>query len=265
MPETGAQKTDGSGDPVAQLVNPTGASPLLFVCEHASCRIPDEFEGLGLSGDLRSSHIAWDPGALQVGCHLSALMDARLVASTVSRLVYDCNRPPDAPDAVPARSERFDVPGNVGLNDRQKAERARNFYEPFRNLLAEALLLQPKAMATVHSFTPVYLGKNRDVEIGILHGSDRRLADQMLRTAGEHTKLQVRRNEPYGEQDGVMHTLNVHAIGNGLLNVMLEIRNDLIASAQQQRDIAEMLAGWLMTALGALGVDVTCEVPACRA
>ncbi len=265
MPETNSQKTDGSGVPVAQLVNSAGGSPLLFVCEHASRRIPDEFEGLGLSADLRSSHIAWDPGALPVACHMSALMDARIVTSTVSRLVYDCNRPPDAPDAVPARSERFDIPGNVGLNDRQKAERTRFYYEPFRDLLAKTISRRTKAMATVHSYTPVYLGKSRDVEIGILHGSDSRLADQMLRTAGDHTKLQVRRNEPYGEQDGVMHTLNVHAIGNGLLNVMLEIRNDLIASAQQQRDIAEMLAGWLTAALDALGVDVTCEVPECRA
>lgn len=264
MPDTSAQKLVGSGGPVARLVNPAGGSPLLLVCEHASCRIPEEFEQLGLSAELQSSHIAWDPGALQVARHLSVSMNARLVTSTVSRLVYDCNRPPEAPDAVPVRSERFDIPGNIGLSARQKADRARLYYEPFRDLLAEALLRQPKAMATVHSFTPVYNGKNRDVEIGILHGSDRRLADQMLDTAGDHTELRVRRNEPYGEEDGVMHTLNVHAVGRGLLNVMLEIRNDLIASAQQQREIASMLTGWLSAALAALGVDATCEVTECR-
>lgn len=265
MLETSTHRRDGSADPVARIVNPAGGSPLLFVCEHASSYIPDEFGQLGLSPDLQSSHIAWDPGALPVATHLSELMHARLVTSTVSRLVYDCNRPPDAPDAVPERSERFNIPGNTGLNDHQKAERTRFYYEPFRDLLAEAISRQIKAMATIHSFTPVYLGQCRDVEIGILHGSDSRLADQMLDTAGQHTKLQVRRNEPYGEQDGVMHTLNVHAIGNGLLNVMLEIRNDLIGSMQQQRDIAEMLAGWLSSALDTLGVSTVCEVPECRA
>ncbi len=265
MPEMSAQITGGSDDPVAELVNAAGSSPVLLVCEHASNRIPGEFDGLGLSEDVRSSHIAWDPGALPVARRLSTLMDAQLVMSTVSRLVYDCNRPPEAPDAIPARSERFDVPGNVGLDDGQKTERARIFYQPFRDRLAQAIAGRAKALVTIHSFTPVYPGIQRDVEIGILHASDARLADQMLRIAAEHTGLRTMRNEPYGVEDGVMHTLNVHGNANGILNVMLEIRNDLIMSARQQSDIADMLAGWLKAALSSADTAFGQEVPACRA
>ena len=46
---------------------------------------------------------------------LSAVLDALLVAGQVSRLVYDCNRAPTAPDAIPARSEIYDIPGNRDL------------------------------------------------------------------------------------------------------------------------------------------------------
>lgn len=267
MPQTNAQ---GSGElqfPVAELENAAGASPVLLICEHASNRIPSGFDDLGLSPAVRSSHIAWDPGALSVARHLSAIMDARLATSTVSRLVYDCNRPPEAMNAIPVRSERFDVPGNAGLNDADRAARARDYYQPFRDLLADAIIGSPivKAIVTIHSFTPVYLGVQRDVEIGILHSTDKRLADRMLSTASGHTDLVVRRNEPYGARDGVMHTLDVHAVGIGLLNVMLEIRNDLIKSADQQRSIAEMLAGWLQVALRAPGEAVEGEVSSCRA
>ena len=53
-------------------------------------------------------------------------------------------------------------------------------------------------LVTVHSFTPVYHGKKRSVEIGILHDKDARFADAMLETANDHTNAIVRRNKPYG-------------------------------------------------------------------
>ncbi len=60
----------------------------------------------------------------------------------------------------------------------------------------------------------------------------------------------VKRNEPYGPQDGVCHTLNLHAEPRGLPYAMLEIRNDLIAEAAGQQLWAKRLA----EVLGALTV-----------
>ena len=101
---------------------------------------------------------------------------------------------------------------------------------------------------TVHSFTPVYFGAKRDVEIGILHDEDTRLADALLEElAGAPHK--VERNQPYGPQDGVTHSLKRHAMSRGIANVMLEIRNDLIATPQQQAAWAAELAPWIKTTL----------------
>lgn len=238
----------------ARVFNPAGAGDFLIVCEHASRFIPAEFGTLGLDAAALASHIAWDPGAIEVAHELSRLLDAALVMQGVSRLLYDCNRPPHEPSAIPAVSEIYRIPGNAGLSDAERRIRAERFYVPFRRTLSNLVDERTAAgretvLVTVHSFTPIYHGRRREVEIGILHDSDPRLADAMLRAAaggdGGHV---VRRNEPYGPQDGVTHTLREHALPRGLANVMIEIRNDLIADEHGRQMMAALVAGWLAQA-----------------
>ena len=230
-------------------LNPDGASSVVLVCEHASNFIPASFNGLGLAADARQSHVAWDPGAIGVAARLAQRLDAALIAGAVSRLVYDCNRPPDAPDAMPERSEIFDIPGNIGLSVAARAERIATCYEPFRKALSQTIAqTSAPVLVTIHSFTPVYHGTSRTVELGILHDRDSRLADTMLATAPRHTQADVQRNQPYGPEHGVTHTLKEHAISGGHMNVMLEIRNNLIATEPQQHAIADMLAAWITDA-----------------
>ena len=221
----------------------------MLVCEHASCDIPLSFQRLGLSEADSQSHIAWDPGAGAVARRMSENLDAALIAATASRLVYDCNRPPDAADAMPVRSEATDIPGNTGLSREQRLERVRTYYTPFRTALVDRIAQTPTpTIVTIHSFTPVYLGQPRAVEIGVLHDSDARLAEAMLARAHLHTQRNVLRNQPYGPEDGVTHTLKEHALPGGYLNVMLEIRNDLLRTEADQNATADMLTGWIVDA-----------------
>lgn len=243
--------------PPVEVINASGSGPVVLVCEHASNLIPDSLSGLGLPADAKDSHIAWDPGALAIARILSDAFDAPLVAGRFSRLIYDCNRSPDRLDAVPARSERYDVPGNADLSAADRAQRVSEIYEPFANMLAWVIdgktgSHPPPVLVTVHSFTRVYLDQVRDVELGILHDSDTHLADVMLQRAAEVTGLRTARNDPYGPQDGVAHTLQVHGIARGLPNVMIEIRNDLIADGGAQKQVAEKLVRLLRDSLAAL-------------
>ena len=252
--------TTTSTEGYVSVFNPTGKSPVVVVCEHARNFIPSAFNDLGLTGDALESHAAWDPGALPVAKGLSDRLNAKLIASDVSRLVYDCNRAPSAPDAMPHQSEAIKVPGNVGLTAAQRQDRVDEFYEPFRTTLAEAIAATPTpVIVTIHSFTPTYYGQKRAVEIGVLHDTDARLADVMLETAYQFTETLVLRNEPYGPEHGVTHTLKEHALANGHLNVMLEIRNDLIQTAQQQDEMADCIANWLADALVRLKVERAVE------
>lgn len=245
--------SEADGDPVA-IDNPQGRGDVLLVCEHASRRVPAAFGTMGLSEEALASHIAWDPGALAVSRLMARQLDATLIHQRFSRLIYDCNRPPDSPGAIRDTSETYRIPGNENLSDAEKAARANAIYFPFQNRISDEIAArtargQATVLVTVHSFTPVYFGTQRDVEIGILHDKDSRLADRMLAAAADTNLYRVERNEPYGPADGVTHTLKLHAQPAGLLNVMIEIRNDLIENEIGQGVAADFLSGLLREGL----------------
>ncbi|RME16038.1 MAG: N-formylglutamate amidohydrolase [Alphaproteobacteria bacterium] len=232
-----------------------GKAPVVLLCEHASNRFPPAFGTLGLDAPTRESHIAWDPGALDLARLLSRRWSLPLVAGSVSRLIYDCNRPPESPAAIPEVSEIYEIPGNRGLSPEERARRVAAVYRPFVEAVSAAIeAAQPAALVTVHSFTPVYFGKPRAVEIGILHDSDARLAEALL--ARDWGGRAVGENAPYGPDDGVTHSLVTHAQSRGLANVMIEVRNDLLASPEGTEEIAALLARNLAAALSSLGIQL---------
>lgn len=237
--------TSADGNAVA-VENSAASGPVVLICEHASRRLPERAGDLGLPTDALESHIAWDPGALAVSRLLSEKLDAVLVHQRFSRLIYDCNRPPEAPGAMPEKSEIYDIPGNIGLGVAERYARTAALYVPFHDTISTILAQRAAAsrqsvVVTVHSFTPIYFGKPRAVEIGILHDTDSRLADGMLQAA-EGGPYRVERNSPYGPEDGVTHSLRLHALPHGHLNVMIEVRNDLIAENNGQGVVADYLA-----------------------
>lgn len=246
---------DDLGEPI-DVRRADARAPVVVVCEHASNRIPGGATALGLPQAAGQAHIAWDPGALGVADALADALGATRVAGTVSRLVYDLNRPPSAPDAMPARSETYDIPGNAALDDAGRKARVEAVYNPFHNRLAGLLAVRSDPiLVTVHSFTPVYHGQPRETRIGILHDTDARLADAMLDTAPMNLGP-VRRNDPYGPADGVTHMLVRHGVSEGRLNVMIEIRNDLITTPAEQQEMGERLADWLVRALEELDITL---------
>ncbi|MEX0281593.1 MAG: N-formylglutamate amidohydrolase [Arenibacterium sp.] len=243
---------DSDYGPAVAVQPAPDAAEILLVCEHGSHWMPPALGNLGLPDHLLTSHIAWDPGALGVAKALAAQLGAPLVHGLVSRLVYDCNRPPEVASSVPAKSESHEVPGNCALNDAARRDRIQRVYTPFRNRL-RAEIGKRKAMlrllVTVHSFTPVFHGQKRSVELGLLHGKDDRFARAMLSNIPATLSRDVRLNEPYSTVDGVAHTLDEHGAKNDLLNVMLEIRNDLITTEAAQSNWAKWLAPWIRDTL----------------
>ncbi len=234
-------------------VRPAAAgSRVLVVCEHASNRVPAGMRDLGLSGEALQSHAAWDPGAIGVAEVMADQMLAALVQAGVSRLVYDCNRPPEAPSAMPARVEKYGIPANEALTAEMRQKRVTQVYEQFATALARQIRdtrAELKLMVTIHSFNPTFHGEVRGVEVGILHGKDDRFASAMMGDIPSGFPFAARMNEPYSAADGVAHTLDLHGAANGLLNVMIEIRNDLIQSTNQQKEVAANLVPWIIGVL----------------
>lgn len=242
-----ARTRQGDDGAAVRITNPQGASRFVIVCEHASNFIPARFGTLGLNDAERQMHIAWDPGALPVARQLAAMLDAPLIESRVSRLVIDCNRPLDAPDLIPEVSETTAIPGNRGLTQAQRQERIAASWTPFHDALSgltadrQAKGSRP-ALVTIHSYTPVWKGVARPWHTGIIHDDDDRLARPLIAALQDISGLSVGINEPYAPKDRVYYTLERHARSQGLECVMVEIRNDQIATPLEQALWADRLA-----------------------
>ncbi len=239
----GSSLLDGEDGPVI-LLNEAGRSRYVVICEHAANRIPAKLGNLGLAPSDLTRHIAWDPGAERVARVLSRLLDAPLALQRYSRLAYDCNRPPESPNAMPVLSETTPIPGNENLTASDRLARTRAIYRPFHAGVAD--LLDARAanrlgtmVISIHSFTPVYKGKPRAVELGLLFDRDPSLARDLVKG---FPNVDARLNEPYGPADGVLHTLNLHASPRGLRHAMIEIRNDLISDERRQDEWAQRLS-----------------------
>lgn len=245
---SGAPQTLSKEWTPVRVTNPEGAGPCIILCDHASNFVPEGFGTLGLQDSDLQKHIAWDPGALGVSAIMSKLLDAPLVESCVSRLIIDCNRPLDAPDLVPSLSEVTIIPANENLNDAARRERIELSHRPYHTAI-EKLVQERKAaglpepvFVAVHSYTPVYRGVERPWHIGIIHDADDRIAAPLI--AGLHAldRYSVGINEPYSPADRVYYTLERHASAHGLPAVMIEIRNDLVTTAAEEKSWGELLS-----------------------
>lgn len=214
--------------------NAQGASPFVLVCDHASRHIPEKYGTMGLTEDERRSHIAWDPGALAVSQSLSALLDAPLVESRISRLVIDANRDLDAPDLIWTLSEATSIDVNRNLSPEERQFRIEHYHRPYHDAIDTVLKERAASgreaiLVCIHSFTPVFLGKARPWPIGVIHGRDESFT-RAFRTAlaADDPGLNIGWNEPYAALNGVTLTLEKHGDGRGLAATMIEIRNDEI-------------------------------------
>jgi len=249
----GFQETDIWPQQAAALYGRPGRGGFVLVCEHGSAFIPPGLNDLGVDAATRASHAAWDIGALDVARRLAAHLAAPLVSGAISRLVVDCNRPPEVDSAMPAQSEIYPIPGNATLSPQDRALRIAHVHTPFHDQLGWVLdqAGAGTVLVTIHSFTPVYHGRRRAVELGLLHAQEPDFARAMLAAAAP-TGLNCALNAPYGPTDGVMYTLERHGVARGIPHVMVEIRNDLIDTARSADAMADRLLPVLHQAKAAL-------------
>ena len=259
MPETWIAADE---PPAYEVVNGEGRGRVILTCDHASARIPRRLGTLGVSAADRKRHVAWDIGAEVVARRLSERLDAPLVLCGYSRLVVDCNRPLDQPEAFVTQSEDVQVPGNRSLGADERAGRANAFYWPYHDAVNRVVGARtggerPPVLVAVHSFTPVYHGQRRPWHIGVLSRLDRRLAELLLGRFGADSALCVGDNDPYRVALDDDYTIPVHGEIRGLPHALLEIRQDLIAEDRGALDWAERLAGVLADLLGDPDLDHT--------
>lgn len=225
------------------VVNAASEHPVLLVCEHAGQAVPRALAGLGLApGDL-DRHIGWDIGAAAVTCLMARAMGAPAVLQNYSRLVIDCNRPPDAPDAMPGVSDEIPVPGNGHLSAQDRDRRIAEIFAPYQAAVTHALAHPARrAVISIHSFTPTLAGVVRPWDVAFLFRGDAQTPAHLRRALlALDPGLTIGMNQPYQIEDASDWFVPRHGEPSGLPHSLIEIRNDLIADRQGQARWANLL------------------------
>ena len=229
----------------------------LVTCDHASNAVPACVNGgdLGLAPADMARHIAYDPGAAGVARRLAERLEAPLAQTTFSRLVIDPNRGEDDPTLVMRLYDGSVIPANRHVDAAEIDRRLDAFWRPYHAAIDRLVARRGDTVyVAIHSFTPRLNGRgDRPWQIGILHGADARLARPLIDRLRREPDLCVGENEPYGghlEGDSV----DRHAIRNGLPNVLIELRNDVIATEESQNAWGERLAPILQEVLAGTGL-----------
>jgi predicted N-formylglutamate amidohydrolase len=220
---------------------PGAQSMLLFLCDHASNRVPPEYGNLGLARKLFETHIAYDIGAAPVTRALAESYGAAALLGGVSRLLIDLNRGPDDPTLVMKLSDGSIIPGNRDADAQEVARRMSRFHAPYHAAIRNeiARLGEGATLVSIHSFTPAWKGVGRVWEIGVLYGRDARLAKPLMKHL-QAAGFTVGDNEPYtGALEG--DTLDTHGTRTGHANVLIEIRQDFLDQEEKARAFATRL------------------------
>ncbi len=227
----------------------------MISCEHASPALPKRWARLfaGAKADL-ASHLGFDSGARAVARRLAAALEAPLFAGRYSRLLIDLNRSP----ANPRRFSRY----TRHLPAAARAAIERGYYRPYRQTVEQAVAAGLARGAgvlhlSVHSFTPIFAGRVRRVDLGLLYDPGRRGEKALCRRLQHDLQvampgLRVRCNQPYrGTADGITRYLRRLYPEGGYLGIELEFNQAVLAApGGAARRVSDWLGEWLGNWLG---------------
>ncbi|GGG71178.1 N-formylglutamate amidohydrolase [Salipiger pallidus] len=213
--------------------------------------MPGDLGGtLGLPREDMARHIAYDVGALGTARALAVALDAPLVHAGFSRLVIDPNRGEDDPTLLMKLYDGTIIPGNRHADAAERTRRLEQYWRPYHDAIERlAARREDVVLVAMHSFTPQLRGRPpRPWHVGILHAWDSRLSDPLIARLQAQEGLVVGRNQPYpGHLPG--DSMHRNALMHGRHNTLIELRSDLIETADAQAEWGARLAPLLRAAL----------------
>jgi predicted N-formylglutamate amidohydrolase len=228
--------------------DPQAGGPFLFTCEHATRLLP-EWDPEPTDVALLEDHWGWDIGAADLTRALAERTGSCAVLSRFSRLVCDPNRWPEEPSFVVEEIDGVALSFNRDVDAAERSRRRRLYFDPFhdaidRTIRARVALGAPVRLCSVHSFTPLYLGRSRPMEVGVLFDVHHELAWRLEGALAEQG-FESALNAPYSALDGLIYSAQRHGRTHDLPYLELEVRQDLIDSGEKARAVAARLAAAL--------------------
>ena len=199
----------------------------IVTCEHGGREVPPEYRYLfhGCKKVLES-HRGYDAGAKELAAVLAEGLRAPLYTSVVTRLLVDLNRSRGNPRLFSEFSRK--------LERREKSSLIENYYRPYRQEVESGIERAVRSghrllHLSVHSFAPVFKGKIRDADIGLLYDPSRTAESDICMTLQKAISeraphLAVRRNYPYrGTSDGFTTSLRRKFSQRRYMGIEIEI------------------------------------------
>jgi len=227
----------------AETLQPESESPLLLICEHAAADIPSPWGGLGLDSAFMDTHYAYDPGAATVTRHLSASLGAPAVLSRYSRIFLDYNRFPSDWDYMRPDLGGIPVPANRTISAEERDLRRTIAVDPVYEAIEESRSGR-RAVVSIHSFTPVMAGDERNVDVAFLWKEDNaftRIALDELHNRAPEFGLRPGDNAPYDLRKVDARSLKTHAADHGLPYIYVEVNNSLFSNPETTAQACALL------------------------
>lgn len=210
---------------------------LLLTCEHGGNEVPIAYQSLFQGHqEVLKSHAGYDIGALELFKELEPLADISFYSET-SRLLVELNRS--------LHHKKLFSDFTRDLSDGDKNFILKNYYYPYRDKVEQ--LVHDFVMAgrrvlhiSVHSFTPVLNGEERQADIGLLYDPKRKGEQNFCREWGkalikQAPNLLVRNNYPYlGIADGFPTYLRKRFKDEEYLGIELEVNQKFPQGDEKQ-------------------------------
>jgi predicted N-formylglutamate amidohydrolase len=213
----------------------------IISCEHAGNLVPIAYRYLFDGADeVLESHRGWDLGAEGVAVSLAAKLQAPLHCCYTTRLLVEPNRSIGQPDHFSTYTQ--------ALSAAQKNELLHAYYHPYRKKVIQDIRQREKPVLhlSIHSFTPIWNGVERAVDIGLLFDPERKLETTCITRLKETlesllTGYQIKFNAPYrGIDDGFTTYLRTQFADERYAGIEIEI-NQKFAGSDRMAAIVEAL------------------------
>jgi predicted N-formylglutamate amidohydrolase len=209
---------------------------VLITCEHAKNVLPDEYSWT--EHDKRyfvNEHWGYDIGAFDMAEALAKELKCVFVHSLYSRLLLDPNRTIVADTLFRKNGDGEEVDLNKDLTHEEEQIRIKKYFLSYYEAIREiSTKVNPTYILSIHSFTPMYEGQSRTVEVGVLYGQESsRFAldlNEGMKTKGYKSEA----NKPYDglKTQGVLNALIYAKYPARREGVTFEFRNDILSNKE---------------------------------
>lgn len=235
-------KSDYENARIIDYRDPTNPNnKVIITCEHAFNVLPEEYTWT--ENDKRhfvDEHWGYDIGAYNMANALASELKCVFVHTLYSRLLVDANRSIVSDTLFRRSGDGKEVDLNKDLTYEEEQSRIKKYFVPYYEALREiSNKVDFKYAISVHSFTPLYQGETRALEIGVLYGHDSEDFALKLNEGMLEKGYKSEANKPY---DGITTMGTVKALifakfPSERQGMTFEFRNDILSDEKKFKEL----------------------------